>query len=95
MSTSSKALFRSGLRRGVVALSNYRYLSSYLLFGAGACIISSLGVRTGDGEPLRKAFEPLFIAAGVDAIFTGHVHRYVVVLRVYIHAQCLQHVHLL
>ena len=30
----------------------------------------------GDGEPMRVAFEPLFVAAKVDAIFTGHVHSY-------------------
>ena len=28
----------------------------------------------GDGEIMRASFEPLFVEAKVDAIFTGHVH---------------------
>ena len=30
----------------------------------------------GDGEPLRAAYEPLFVAAKVAAVFGGHVHAY-------------------
>lgn len=30
----------------------------------------------GEGEALRQSLEPLFYAAGVDAIFSGHVHAY-------------------
>ena len=37
---------------------------------------NSNSAHQGDGEPMRVAFEPLFVAAKVDAIFTGHVHSY-------------------
>jgi len=30
----------------------------------------------GDGEDMRVAYEPLLIAAGVNAVFSGHVHAY-------------------
>ncbi len=35
---------------------------------------NSNSAHQGDGEAQRKSFEPLFYAAGVDAVFTGHVH---------------------
>ena len=30
----------------------------------------------GDGETMRRALEPILLTAGVNCIFTGHVHAY-------------------
>lgn len=53
-----------------------RSVTPWLLVSLHAPWYNSNTVHQGDGEPMRQAYEQLFIENGVNAIFAGHVHAY-------------------
>jgi acid phosphatase type 7 len=53
-----------------------RSRTPWLLVSLHAPWYNSNTEHQGDGEAMRVALEPVFIAAGVNAIFCGHVHSY-------------------
>ena len=53
-----------------------RSVTPWLLVSLHAPWYNSNTAHQGDGEAMRVAIEPILIAAGVNAIFPGHVHSY-------------------
>ena len=53
-----------------------RSVTPWVFVNTHAPHYNSNKAHQGDGEAQRKAFEPLFYAAGVDVVFSGHVHAY-------------------
>jgi len=53
-----------------------RTKTPWLFVVVHAPMYNSNTAHQGEGEPLRAAYEPLFTAAKVSAIFAGHVHAY-------------------
>jgi len=53
-----------------------RAATPWVLVSLHAPWYNSNTAHQGDGEGMRAALEPMLLKAGVNAIFTGHVHAY-------------------
>ena len=62
------------LKADLAAVSRAR--TPWLLVSLHAPWYNSNSEHQGDGEAMRQALEPTLVAAGVNAIFPGHVHSY-------------------
>jgi hypothetical protein len=51
-----------------------RTVTPWLIISLHAPWYNSNSAHQGDGEAMREAYEPIFIAAGVNMIVSGHVH---------------------
>eukprot|EP00239_Pterosperma_sp_CCMP1384_P010108 CAMPEP_0197862064 /NCGR_PEP_ID=MMETSP1438-20131217/38526_1 /TAXON_ID=1461541 /ORGANISM="Pterosperma sp., Strain CCMP1384" /LENGTH=309 /DNA_ID=CAMNT_0043479475 /DNA_START=157 /DNA_END=1086 /DNA_ORIENTATION=- len=60
-----------------------RSVTPWVFVGLHAPWYNSNHVHQGEGEGMRKSMESLLYGAGVDAVFSGHVHAYERCERVY------------
>ena len=53
-----------------------RSVTPWVFVNTHAPLYNTNTAHQGDGEAMRVALEPLWYAAGVDVVYTGHVHAY-------------------